>query len=109
MSRYLLCSIAFLALAPVPLRAAEPEVKIGATVKALSFKDIRYLTRTLDDLPKSKAYVLVFVSTTCPLAQRYLPVLNRLDRDYRGKGAQFVAVNVGADDTIRAMAAQAVE
>ena len=53
----------------------EAEVKIGATVKKFAFKDIRYLTRTIDDLPKSKAYVLVFTSTTCPLVQRYLPTL----------------------------------
>src|SRR5262245_20296181 len=89
--------------------AAEAEVKIGSVVPKLSFKDIRYLTRTLDDLPKSKVYVLAFVNTTCPLVQRYLPTLNRLDKDYRSKGVQFVAVNVGADDSIRAMAAQAVE
>ena len=39
---------------------------------ALAFKDIRFLTRTLDDLPGSKAYVLVFVNTSCPLVKRYL-------------------------------------
>jgi thiol-disulfide isomerase/thioredoxin len=88
---------------------ASAEVKFGSAVGKLTFKDIRYLTRTLDDLPKSKAYVLAFTNTTCPLVQRYLPTLNRLERAYRGKGVQFVAVNVGADDTIAAMAAQAVE
>jgi thiol-disulfide isomerase/thioredoxin len=89
--------------------AGEVEVKIGTTVKDLTFKDIRYLNRTLDDLPKSKAYLLVFVNTTCPLVKRYLPVLNRLEKEYRGKGVQFIAVNAGGDDSIRAMAAQAVE
>jgi thiol-disulfide isomerase/thioredoxin len=88
---------------------AEGEVKIGTAVKGLTFKDIRYLNRTLDDLPKSKAYVLVFTTTSCPLVQRYLPTLNRLEKEYRGKGVQLVAVNVGADDSIRAVAAQAVE
>src|SRR5438874_2061403 len=76
--------------------AAEPEIKIGAAVEKLRFKDIRYLTRTLDDLPRSKVYVLVFLNTTCPLAQRYLPRLNQLEKDYRGKGVQFVAVNACA-------------
>jgi hypothetical protein len=89
--------------------AAEAEVKIGTAVKKLRFKDIRFLPRTLEDLPKSKAYVLAFTSTTCPLAQRYLPTLKRLEQDYRARGVQFVAVNVGAEDSIRAMAAHAVE
>src|SRR5262245_33900579 len=100
--------LASAALVPV-VRAAEADVKIGTIVKKLSFKDIRYLPRTLDDLPKSKVYVLAFTNTSCPLAQRYLPTLNKLEKDYRDKGVQFVAVNVGADDSIRAMAAQAVE
>jgi hypothetical protein len=51
----------------------------------LSFKDIRYLTRTLDDLPKSKAYVLVFTTTSCPLVTRYLPTINRLERSIARK------------------------
>src|SRR5207249_3487972 len=55
------------------------------------------------------AFVLCFTNTTCPLVQRYLPVLQALEKEYRDKGVQFVAVNCGAEDSIVAMAAQAVE
>ena len=99
----------FLVLACLGPAGRSAEVKIGAAAPKLAFKDIRYLNRTLDDLPKSKAYVLAFTSTTCPLVERRLPTLNRLEKEYRGKGVQFVGLNVGADDSIRAMAAQAVE
>src|SRR5271166_2159375 len=113
MFRLLFARIAAIALALTWLActaaAREAEVPIGTTVKNLTFKDVRCLTRTLDDLPKSKAYVLVWTTTTCPLVQRYLPVLNRLEKAYRGKGVQFVALNAGADDSIRAMAAQAID
>src|SRR4051794_25802311 len=95
-------------LSPAIAQAAAPPPAKPAGVK-LSFKDIRYLTRTLDDLPRSKAYVLVFTSTACPLVQRYLPALNRLEKEYRARGVQFLALNVGADDSIAALAAQAVE
>jgi peroxiredoxin len=88
--------------------AAEPDVKVGDTIANCSFKDIRYLPRSLDDFPKAKAFVLVFANTGCPLAQRYLPALKDLDKDYRDKGVQLLLVNVGADDTIMAMAAHAV-
>jgi hypothetical protein len=91
------------------LAAGGAEVPIGTTVKDLTFKDIRCLRRTLDDLPPSKVYVLAATTTTCPLARRYLPVLDRLEKAYRGKGVQFVVLNVGAEDTIRAMAEQALE
>lgn len=105
MSRLLPCLAVLLLVTPA--QAAAPPTKAGGP--ALEFKDIRFLTRTLDDFPKSKAYVLVFTSTTCPLVQRYLPALNRMEKEYRDKGVQFVAVNVGAEDSIAAMAAQAVE
>lgn len=88
--------------------AGDP-VGIGSRVSDLRFKDIRYLPRTLDDFGSKKAYVLVFTNTSCPIVQRYLPVLNRLDADYRAKGVQFVAVNVGPDDSIIDMATQAVQ
>jgi hypothetical protein len=37
-----------------------------------------------------------------------MPTLKALEKAYRDKEVQFLAVNVGADDSIRAMAAQAV-
>ncbi|MFL5338554.1 MAG: redoxin domain-containing protein [Gemmataceae bacterium] len=89
--------------------AAEPDVQIGAAIPDLRFKDIRYLARSLRDFGEKKAYVLIFVDGGCPLAAKYLPVLQRLERTYRDQGVQFVAVNSGPNDTIAAMAAQAVE
>jgi thiol-disulfide isomerase/thioredoxin/mono/diheme cytochrome c family protein len=89
--------------------AADPEVKIGSKVTGLKFKDIRYLPRSLDEFKDKKAFVLVFTTTGCPLAEKYLAVLQRLENEFRPKGVQFVAVNAGADDSILAMATQAVE
>jgi peroxiredoxin len=89
--------------------AAESAVKIGAPIDDLRFKDIRYLSRSLKDFGDKKAFVLVFVDANCPLAAKYLPLLQRLENAYRDKGVQFVAVNAGPNDTIVAMAAQAVE
>jgi hypothetical protein len=75
----------------------------------LTFKDVRYLTRSLDDFPRAKAFALVFTTTSCPLVGRYLPALSRLEREYRARGVQFLSVNVGEDDTIADMAAHALE
>src|SRR5947207_9071252 len=88
-------------------RAAEP-IAFGERVPDLTFKDIRYLSRSLADFPDRKAYVLVFTSTGCPLAPRYWPALKKLDADYRDKGVQFLALNVGAQDGVVETAAQAV-
>jgi hypothetical protein len=88
--------------------AAEPEVKVGAKIDDLRFKDIRFLARSLGDFGDKKAYVLVFVDSGCPIAAKYLPGLQRLESAYRDKGVQFVAVNSGPNDTVVAMAEQAV-
>lgn len=89
--------------------AADPVVKIGSKVEDLKFKDIRGVALSLADFGEPKAYVFVFVESGCPLAQKYLPVLNRLEKTYRDKGVQFVAVNAGPTDTLTVMAAQALE
>src|SRR5688500_17562450 len=105
MHRSLAVMLACVATAP----AAEPEVRIGTKVDNLTFKDIRYLSRSLADFGAKKAFVLVFVQSGCPLAEKYMPVLDRLDREYRDKGVQFAAVNSGPAETVTVMAAQAVE
>jgi peroxiredoxin len=102
------CGWLTLGIAAPQVTADGPSIRPGDPAPRLEFKDIRYLTRSLDDLPNKKAHVLVFTSTNCPLVGRYMPVLKRLDEEYREKGVQFVAVNVGADDSIQAMAEQAI-
>ncbi|MFO0809882.1 MAG: redoxin domain-containing protein [Gemmataceae bacterium] len=81
---------------------------VGTKIANLSFKDIRYVARSLDDFREAKAVALVFVANGCPLAERYLPTLQKLHTDYTGKGVAVVAVNVGSDDSIPAMAATAL-
>lgn len=92
----------------VASRAADSP-KIGDTVGKLKFTDIRSLPRTLDDFGKKKAVVLVFVNTSCPVAQKYFPTLQAMEKEYRDKDVQFVAVNAAEEDTIIAMATQAVK
>ncbi|HIM29562.1 MAG TPA: redoxin domain-containing protein [Planctomycetes bacterium] len=59
--------------------------------------------------PRTKAYVFVFINTTCPLVQKYMPRLLALDEEYRREGVRFVAVNSGAGDSIREMASHSLE
>lgn len=103
-SLLLLVSV-LLAAAPAP--AAGP--RIGDRIDELRFKDIRFLPRSLQDLGEQQAYVFVFTNTTCPIVQRSWPKLKRLDAEYRGRGVQFVAVNVGPEDEIPEVARQGID
>jgi len=101
-----LCLVGVLTSAlPSLVRATE----IGDQVEDLSFKDIRYLPRSLDDFGQQKAYVLFFTNTSCPLVQRYMPAIKKLHATYAQQDVQVVAVNVGMDDTIKDMASHAIE
>lgn len=89
--------------------AMADEVAIGERIANLEFKDIWYLPRSLDALGEPKAYTIVFTTLSCPQAKAYLPELKRLDEAYCDRGVQMLAINVGPDDSIRHIAAQALE
>ncbi len=86
---------------------APPE--IGSVIPDLRFKDIRALPRSLSEMGSPKAWVIVFTTTQCPLVRQTLPKLVELQKAHRESNVQFVAINVGAEDTIRDMAAQALD
>lgn len=106
LSLILLATFAAGAVAEESVPPSTPPVaaEIGAVVQVPSFKDIRYLPRTLDDLGKHKACLLYFFSNTCPVAQRYTGVLLELEKVYAPQGVQFVAVNASPADSIMDMA-----
>jgi thiol-disulfide isomerase/thioredoxin/mono/diheme cytochrome c family protein len=101
-------AFALLLLSAAAARAQDTP-KVGDLIGKLRFTDIRYLARTLDDFGKKKAFVLVFTNTSCPLAKRYFPTLQALAKEYRDRDVQFAAINPADEDSIVAMATQAVQ
>jgi len=89
--------------------AKENNVKVGQKIELLTFKDIRFLPRSLKDFGDKKAVVFICANTTCPLVKRYLPTIKRLEEKYRGDGVQFVLMNVAASDSFLDMAEFAVQ
>ncbi|MBM3965412.1 MAG: redoxin domain-containing protein, partial [Planctomycetes bacterium] len=84
-------------------------VTLGTKVQELKFKDIRSVPRSLEDLGNHRATVFAFVTTQCPIVKKTLPKLKQLYEKLQGEDVIFVCVNVGLDDTIREVAAQAIE
>jgi thiol-disulfide isomerase/thioredoxin len=57
------------------------------------------------DPNETKAVVLVFISTDCPIANAYLPYLQRLEAEYRSRGIEMFLVHSSSDvDEISAKA-----
>jgi hypothetical protein len=88
---------------------SDATVSIGGKVNRLVFKDIRGVIRELSELGEHKAYVFVFVTSDCPIVKKSLPKLLQLYREFQSRDVQFVCVNVGANDTLRDVASQALE
>ncbi len=66
---------------------------------ALKLNSIDGKSWSLEDC-KSKAVVVVFIGTQCPINNAYMPKLVEMEKDYRDKGVQFVAINANEHDTL---------
>ncbi|MFO0876561.1 MAG: redoxin domain-containing protein [Gemmataceae bacterium] len=53
----------------------------------------------LNDGQASKAIVVLFLGTECPLNNEYLPELTRLHTTYSAKGVRFLGINSNRQDT----------
>ena len=74
--------------------AAEPQAKIGTKVTDFERVDAGGKAFKMTQvLQGSKAVVVDFWSTRCPVSQKYEPVLKKLAADYTGKGVAFLAVD----------------
>jgi hypothetical protein len=93
-------------VATLDTETARREVPIGEQVGPLRFLDAWYLPRTTEDLGGREAQVIVFTTAACPIAQRYLPVLADLEREFRPRGVGFLVLNVGAGETLAEATAQ---
>src|SRR6266542_3802730 len=79
----------------------------AAKVPNFSLKDTYGKAWSLAALKDSKAIVVVFLGTECPVNNAYLPILAELHKEYAAKGVQFVAVNANKHDSAERVAEHA--
>jgi peroxiredoxin len=80
--------------------ADAPPGRVGKTVANFTLNDPRTgKAVSLADFKDKKAIVVVFMGTECPINNAYLPRLAQFQKDYAGKGVQFVAINANVQDT----------
>src|SRR5262245_12398516 len=74
-------------------RAENKSTAIGAKVSDIGgLRDLRGNARSLHGFKDHKAVVLVFLGTECPISNLYVPTLLELEKKYRDKNVQFLAV-----------------
>ena len=69
------------------------EAGVGRFVPDTTFTDLSGKAGKLSDFKTSKFLVVAFTNTTCPVCKKYAPSLQRLEKEYAGKGVSFLFVN----------------
>jgi thiol-disulfide isomerase/thioredoxin len=101
----MLCSAVLLAAAdPAPLQespqpAVALELGVGRLAPDLTLKPLSGSKFHLGRQKNTKATVVAFTSTTCPVTRRLGPTLAALEKEYAAKGVRFVFVNSLESDT----------
>src|SRR5262249_1298336 len=92
--------VAFLlSLSLVALVAADNKPKTGQVIERFPLPEPA--TGKLWSLPgasDAKAVVVVFLGTSCPINNAFLPRLAELHREYSDKGVRFVGINSNRQD-----------
>jgi peroxiredoxin len=100
----ILAAPAFADPAKEPVRKAPRVLKpaehgVGVLAPDVAFTDATGKAGKLSDFKDKKAVVVLFTSTSCPISQKYMPTLARLEKTYREKGVAFVFVDPIATDS----------
>jgi peroxiredoxin len=92
------------------VQAAEPARTAGLGDKvgnSNALRDLRGNRRSLHDFKGHPVVVLVFLATDCPVGNLYLPRLLELEKRYRPKEVQFLAIYPNEQEDLDAVASHA--
>src|SRR3972149_6467586 len=85
--------------AAAPQKPAGGQSSIGRRMPHLILSDAQGTERTWADWRDKQAIVMAFVGTTCPVANRYLPILADLQKRFQDRKVQVLLVYANPSDT----------
>lgn len=88
-------------------QAQAAPVAIGDTLAPFSLKDYQGKDVDLKSFQGSKAVVLMFIATQCPVSNAYNERMAALAKDYQAKGVAIVGINSNRQETSAEIAAHA--
>jgi peroxiredoxin len=90
-------------------QAAPPPTAKRVAVADFALKDQGGKVVSLHQFKGKQAVVLVFMGTQCPIANAFLPYLAEVDKEYGGKGVQFLGINSNVQDSLKEMTEHAAK
>src|SRR4051812_36961423 len=82
-----------------PVQSAAEAVSFEKKIAPFSLPDTAGKSVTIGDWDKSKATVLMFVSTQCPFSNAYNNRMEKLAETYGPKGVKFYGINSNATES----------
>ena len=77
---------------------------LGKQIAGFSLEDYRGKAWSLEDFQESKAIVVAFVGTECPLVANYAARLQKLADEYQAAGVAFIAIDSNQQDSLSELA-----
>jgi peroxiredoxin len=78
-------------------------------VENFTLEDYNGLKHSLSDYKSSKAIVLMFIATQCPVSNAYNERMVHLYKEYASKGVAFVGINANKQETVEEIKEHAKE
>jgi peroxiredoxin len=72
----------------------------GEKINDFKLKDYNGKEHNLSDFKNSKAIVVIFVATQCPVSNAYNERMAALYNDYKNNGIQFVGINSNKQESV---------
>ncbi len=99
--------VSFSLLAPSVWGADDISASIGRKISDFTLKDFRGQPHSLSDFKESKAVVVYFLGTECPLAKLYGPRLQKLADEMVDQKVSFIGISSNVQDSMTELAAHA--
>lgn len=77
----------------------EAALRVGKQISNFTLRDFRGKEHSLSDYADSKAVVVIFLGTDCPLVKLYAPRIEQLSEEFASRGVKLIAINANRQDS----------
>ncbi|HEX7358445.1 MAG TPA: thioredoxin family protein [Ignavibacteriaceae bacterium] len=74
-----------------------------------TLKDYKGKEHSLSDYKNSKAIVLIFIATECPVSNAYNLRMEKIYQDYKDKGVQLIGINSNKSESVSDIRSHAIK
>lgn len=87
-------------LAGVVLVTTAALAQQATKAEPFTLEDVNGKKHSLADYKDSKAIVVMFIATQCPVSNDYNERMAAIEKDYRGKGVTFLGINSNKQESV---------